>query len=509
VSSKDLAENLAPGTVIAGRYRVERQLGQGGMGHVFLVQHVHTDERLALKLLRSTVVLDQTMLDRFRREARTPARIDSDHVVRVTDADVAAELGNVPFLVMEYLRGEDLQHVAERRVVLPASEVVVFLAQAARALDKAHGLGIVHRDLKPENLFLTQRDDGTPCIKILDFGIAKMTGGDVKEAGRLTATGQIFGTPLYMSPEQALAESSKVCPQTDVWALGLIAHRLLHGKEFWTAETLTHLIAQIAYEPIPAPSARGSTLGPAYDEWFARCCARKIEDRFRSAGEAVSALAAALRVTDTPSALARVPVPAPVPVSVRVPAAPISVGSVSESDMLAETSAADAITSPSGTRPAALGRTQFGAETQGRGRVSRAVGYGVGAFVVCLVGAAAAWKVTAVPEPSGPGSGGSIAPISTGDVKPAVAKTAEPTGTIAPIVTPSPEVSGSGSTGAAQSPSGKPSAGSQPTGSKPGSSAPSSKPSSAPTIAPVASVAVTATPIATAAVTVDPLKTRR
>src|SRR5262245_6333379 len=213
------SDSVHPGLVIAGRYRVEQQLGEGGMGSVFLVQHVHTDEELALKVLHSAVVKDAVALERFRREARTPARIDSDHVVRVTDADVAPELDNVPFLVMEYLRGEDLEHLAERRGPMTPSEVVQLLAQSARALDKAHALGIVHRDLKPENLFATQREDGTPCVKILDFGIAKMTGGDVKEAGRLTATGQIFGTPLYMSPEQALAEGDKICPQTDVWAL--------------------------------------------------------------------------------------------------------------------------------------------------------------------------------------------------------------------------------------------------------------------------------------------------
>src|SRR5262245_50897666 len=118
-SDKSLAQTLAVGTVIAGRYRVERHLGQGGMGSVFLVQHVHTDERFALKLLHATVVKDATTLDRFRREARTPARIDSEHVVRVTDADVAPELDNVPFFVMEHLRGEDLEKLSERRGPLP------------------------------------------------------------------------------------------------------------------------------------------------------------------------------------------------------------------------------------------------------------------------------------------------------------------------------------------------------------------------------------------------------
>ncbi|MDC0747340.1 serine/threonine protein kinase [Polyangium mundeleinium] len=295
------AENIKPGTVIADRYRVVRQLGRGGMGSVFLVEHVHTDEQLALKILHSAVISDAVALERFRREARTPARINSDHVVRVTDADIAANLNGAPFLVMEYLRGEDLDQRIERVGPIPPTDVVLYLRQAARALDKAHALGIVHRDLKPENLFLTTREDGTPCIKILDFGIAKLTGEASRELVRAaaTTTGQIFGTPLFMSPEQAKGESSKICGQTDVWALGLIAHRLLTARDIWTAETITHLIAQIAYEPMPVPSEHGAPFGHDYDDWFAVCCARDVKKRYASAGEAVTALAKSLGVIET------------------------------------------------------------------------------------------------------------------------------------------------------------------------------------------------------------------
>jgi serine/threonine-protein kinase len=302
------SEIIQPGALLAGRYRAIRRLGEGGMGSVYLVEHIHTDQKLALKVLHAAVVKDAATLDRFRREARTPARITSDHVVQVTDADVAPELGGVPFLVMEWLRGEDLGKVIEQGGPLPARDVVLYLQQAARALDKAHALGIIHRDLKPENLFLTTREDGTPCIKLLDFGIAKLTGAsagggvggasELGRAGSVTSTGQIFGTPLYMSPEQAKSELTKISPQTDVWALGLIAHKLLTGVDFWTADTLTHLIAQIVYEPLPAPSARGVDLGKAYDAWFLRCCARDPDVRFGSAGEAAAALADALGIVD-------------------------------------------------------------------------------------------------------------------------------------------------------------------------------------------------------------------
>jgi serine/threonine-protein kinase len=270
------------------------------MGAVYLVEHVHTDERLALKLLHAAGMNDAVTVERFRREARAPARIDSEHVARVTDADVAEELGGAPFLVMEFLRGRDLGQEVNARGRLSREEVIVYLRQASRALDKAHALGIIHRDLKPENLFLTTRDDGTPCVKLLDFGIAKITSGDNHGAISRTSTGAIFGTPLYMSPEQTRGEMNKVSPRTDVWAFGLIAHKLLNGAEFWTAQTLTAMIAQIAYEPMPIASQRGANFGPAYDAWFAQCCAREPSLRFASAGEAVTALAAALGIAEGP-----------------------------------------------------------------------------------------------------------------------------------------------------------------------------------------------------------------
>jgi len=292
--------SVASGTIIAGRYRVDRRVGAGGMGEVYLVQHVHTDERLAVKVLLSEVIRDDNALERFRREARTPARIDSEYVVRVTDADAAPELGGAPFLVMEYLRGEDLDCFVEKHGKMSSEEVVTFLGQAARALDKAHALGIVHRDLKPENIFITRREDGSPHIKILDFGIAKFTSGATSDLVNKTATspGQIYGTPLYMSPEQAKGESKTISPQTDIWALGLIANRMLASEDYWDAQTLTALIAQVVYEPMKKPSEKGFDFGPKYDAWFLRCCDRDPDARFGSAGEAVFRLGQALGVID-------------------------------------------------------------------------------------------------------------------------------------------------------------------------------------------------------------------
>lgn len=289
------SREIEPGLVVAGKYRIVRELGEGGMGAVYLAQHIKTEERFALKILNPSVAHNELTRERFRREARTPARIDSDHVCRVVDTDIAVELDEAPFLVMEYLRGQNFQELSEQLGPLPPREVLVYLRQVAIALDKAHSLGVVHRDLKPENLFLTTRDDGSPCVKVLDFGIAKLSGatGDLAIV-KATNTGDVFGTPLYMSPEQCKSEGDRVGPKSDVWALGLLAHRLLVGDDFWTAETLTHLIAQIAYEPLKKASERGANFGDAYDAWFAKCCAREVEQRFESAMEAVQALATAL-----------------------------------------------------------------------------------------------------------------------------------------------------------------------------------------------------------------------
>ena len=224
-----------------------------------------------------------------------------------------------------------------------------------------------------------------------------------------------------------MAESEKVCPQTDVWALGLIAHRLLTGKEHWTAQTLTHLVAQNRVRAHRAAERARRTLGAAYDAWFGRCCARAIAGRFKTAGEAISALAVALRVTDSASPITSVPLP----VSVRVPA---SVSLATERDMLAETSAADAITTPHGTRPSHLGGTQFGAAGAKPSRVSKTLGYVVGGVLVCFAGGLAAWKMTAIPEAGGAGPAGSISAVATGEAKPpGTLKTAEPVATIMPV----------------------------------------------------------------------------
>jgi serine/threonine-protein kinase len=286
---------LEPGQVVAGRYRVESRLGEGGMGAVYLVRHIHTDESLALKVLHAHVLKDESAVERFRREARAPARIANEHVARVTDADTAPDLDGAPFYVMELLRGRDLERILVEDGPISPVLLVEYLSQAARALDKAHAMGIVHRDLKPENLFVTERDDGSPCVKLLDFGIARLWEADAPGQMK-TEAGFVFGTPAFLSPEQAMGNIDAVGPPTDVWAIGLLTFKLLVGHEFWGSKNLAHLYAMILSEPIPAASTKGSTFGPAFDAWLLRCLERKGADRFQSVGEAVASLGEALGV---------------------------------------------------------------------------------------------------------------------------------------------------------------------------------------------------------------------
>ena len=295
--------NTAPKlpALIAGRYQPVRLIAKGGMGAVYEVEHARTGERLALKVLLSGVGASAEDLERFKREARASARIKSEHVVRVTDADVSPELDGAPFLVMDLLEGMDLERKAAAQRP-DAATVVDWLRQVAVAIDKAHRLGIIHRDLKPENIFLTMSEDRPPIIKVLDFGILKLS----EEGTGATGEGQIIGTPRYMAPEQA-SSGARVTPATDRFALGLVAHRLLAGESYFSGDPIS-ILAQLLHEPMRAPSEKHPELGKAFDTWFARACHRNPEERFRSAAEQVEALSAALglpTMAATPGAMRR------------------------------------------------------------------------------------------------------------------------------------------------------------------------------------------------------------
>jgi serine/threonine protein kinase len=240
-----LGQLAQPGAVILGKYRVERVLGIGGMGAVVAAQHLHLDERIAIKVLLPAMLQHEEIVQRFLREARSAIKIRSEHCVRVLD--VGTLDSGAPYMIMEYLEGQDLAARVSRQGPLPIAEAVDLVGQACEALAEAHAIGIVHRDLKPANLFLTKRADGSPSIKVLDFGISKQTGVGGVDMG-VTKTQAVLGSPRYMSPEQ-MRSTRDTDARADVWAMGAVLHELLGGHPPFDAETMTALCAMILQDP--------------------------------------------------------------------------------------------------------------------------------------------------------------------------------------------------------------------------------------------------------------------
>jgi serine/threonine protein kinase len=288
---------LSAGDVFHGKYEVRRCLKVGGMAVVYEVVHRVTRRPSALKILFPEVLSERGMRDRFAIEARIPAEIEGDHIARVLDAGIDDATGSA-FLVMELLRGEDLETLLRRRAPLAAFEVVALLRQAAIGLDAVHAARIVHRDLKPENLFLCEVEGRPPVLKVLDFGIAKIVTG-------AALTTRNLGTPVYMSPEQVRGDGD-VDAAADVYALGQIAFTLLVGAPYWAEESAAG--GRVLFDGIEGgtseaasarAAARGVRLPETFDAWFATATASEPEDRFETAGALVEALAAALGAPHT------------------------------------------------------------------------------------------------------------------------------------------------------------------------------------------------------------------
>jgi eukaryotic-like serine/threonine-protein kinase len=269
-------------SVLAGRYRLERQLGKGGMGSVWLAEHLALRSWVAVKLMDPAIAATPEGAERFRREAQAAASLRSAHVVQVLDYGVHE---TTPYLVMELLNGESLAGCLEREKRLTPERTVAIMTQVARALGRAHTAGIVHRDLKPDNVFLVREDD-QELVKILDFGIAKTPTSTF--GGMETKTGVTMGTPYYMSPEQV--EGKKALDfRTDLWAMAVITCECLTGIRPFDGSTYGELLLNICARPIAPPSSQGFLLR-GFDEWFAKATSRDPEQRFASAQDLVSAL---------------------------------------------------------------------------------------------------------------------------------------------------------------------------------------------------------------------------
>jgi eukaryotic-like serine/threonine-protein kinase len=277
----------AAGTRI-GRYVVERLLGEGGMGVVVAARHEHLDELVAIKVMHAKLAADPIQAERFAREAKQTVRIRSERVVRVLDAGVQEETG-APYLVMEFLEGRDLGRVLAEDGPLPPSLAVDLMLQVCEAVAAAHALGIIHRDLKPSNFLLTRAADGSPLVKVLDFGIAKALAADGVPDAKLTETHAVFGSPGYMSPEQ-IRSAKHVDARCDVWSLGVALFELCTGNLPFTADNVAGLVASIVSD---AP-ARMTTFAPGVPEGLeavvGACLAKEREARTASVAQLAAAL---------------------------------------------------------------------------------------------------------------------------------------------------------------------------------------------------------------------------
>lgn len=269
------------GRVLAGRYRLESQLGQGGMGSVWRAEHLALHAAVAVKLMDPAIAETPEGAERFRREAQAAASLRSTHVVQVLDYGVEE---GTPYLVMELLHGESLASCLDREHCLSPARTLAVMTQVSRAIARAHGANIVHRDLKPDNIFLIKEDD-QEVVKVLDFGIAKTDApafGDMK-----TRTGMVMGTPHYMSPEQTEGKRT-VDFRTDLWAMAVIICECLTGIQPFRGETWGELVLNVCARPIPVPSTLGA-VPVGFDAWFAKATNREPLHRFSSAQELISA----------------------------------------------------------------------------------------------------------------------------------------------------------------------------------------------------------------------------
>jgi serine/threonine protein kinase len=282
---------IQQGELLAGKYRVEQVLGAGGMGYVVAATHEQLGQRVAVKLLVPELCENQDSVTRFLREARAAVRIQSEHVARVLDV---GELTNgAPYMVMEFLSGRDLAEELDLPEVIEIPQAIDYVLQASEAVAEAHSIGVIHRDLKPANLFLTHRPDGSPLVKVLDFGISKainVNDSALEPAPSLTATHSLLGSPAYMSPEQ-IRRPKSVDIRTDIWSLGSILFELLVKEPPFNAESPLALLAAVVSDPLPNIRDKRPDVSPELAAVIEKCLEKKPENRYQTVAELADALA--------------------------------------------------------------------------------------------------------------------------------------------------------------------------------------------------------------------------
>ena len=283
LSSRAVASCPVPiGETLSGKYRIERVLGEGGMGVVVAAHHLELDQPVAIKFLLENVADKEEGAERFRREARAAAKIHSDHVVRVLDVGVMSD--GIRYMVMEYLEGRDLAEELLDHGPFPLGAACGFILEAIDAVGHAHAVGIVHRDLKPANLFLAKRPDGSRRIKVLDFGISKTMGASTGEQLSLTKTSAWIGSPLYMAPEQ-MQSARDVDARADIWSLGAILYELIAGSPPYEAESLPQLCNLLITTDAPSIQTKNPSVPDDLAEAIMNCLVRDRAHRTSDVGE--------------------------------------------------------------------------------------------------------------------------------------------------------------------------------------------------------------------------------
>jgi serine/threonine protein kinase len=272
---------LAPGTILLGKYRIEELIGTGGMGNVVRASHLYLQQPVAIKILLPQMVENESTVQRFLREAQAAVKLKSEHSARVMDVGTAPD--GAPFMVMEFLDGNDLNQILRHHGPQVPPVVVDLMLQACEGIAEAHALGIIHRDIKPSNFFITRRPDGSMLLKILDFGISKTPVGYED----LTGTQTVIGTPSYMAPEQ-MKSGRAADPRSDLWSIGVVMYQLLTGRTPFTGESYAELVLKVGLDPpepilVPLPGGLGAVV--------LRCLEKDPKLRFQNVGELARMLA--------------------------------------------------------------------------------------------------------------------------------------------------------------------------------------------------------------------------
>ncbi|MDC0684277.1 serine/threonine-protein kinase [Sorangium atrum] len=295
----------AEGRAVMDKYRLERRLGGGGMGDLWLGFDIKLRRRVVIKFIRSFAATEPELIARFEREARASARVRSPYVIETYDYGVDR---GCAFIVMEYLEGEDLNRRLEREERIPLAQATTLFTQLGKALDAIHAAGVIHRDLKPGNIFITS-SAGDDLVKVLDFGVAKSS----CSRDRITKTGMVLGTPRYMSPEQTMAPR-QVDYRSDLWSMAVILYRAITGQCPFAGANINELVRHICQTSFPKASELAPELPPGIDAFFARTFEFEPEARFQSGKEMMEAFSAIVQApASLPSSesLRAIPVPPP------------------------------------------------------------------------------------------------------------------------------------------------------------------------------------------------------